>query len=121
MPSPQAVLKRTCIANRGPRPIESVDLPAASARASQPAANPATGPADHDEHAPCDARIAATHADHVDIEVTCSCGQAILLRCDFAHADTPAPQPMPQGPDAVQNVPSPPEAQGPDDVNQPTQ
>ncbi len=121
MPSPQAVLKRSRIANRGPRPIEAGDPFPTSAPSRQ--TPPAPGPAAEgvDEHAACDARIAATHADHVDIEVTCSCGQVILLRCDLADDNAPAPPATPTAVQAAPTDPSPSPAHDAAETIQPTQ
>jgi hypothetical protein len=36
-----------------------------------------------------EARIVENHADHAVIEVACSCGTKVHLRCDYAGAQTP--------------------------------
>ncbi len=38
---------------------------------------------------PPQARIIENHADHAVIEVVCSCGTKVHLRCDYAGAQTP--------------------------------
>ncbi len=35
------------------------------------------------------ARIIENHADHAVIEVSCSCGTKVHLRCDYAGTETP--------------------------------
>lgn len=42
-------------------------------------------------------RLLESHADHALIEVTCSCGEKTILKCDYAGAQTPGDAQMQKG------------------------
>jgi hypothetical protein len=51
--------------------------------------------------APTQARILENHPQYVVIEVTCSCGTRLVLKCDYAGAATPDNSQTRQGADAA--------------------